>query len=167
VYYVRAGSNPALGTKEIRSVFNGLDFLVFNEVETKFQRRKKLKKTTARSDADFYAWAVHFSKDHICNPALGHKRNPIRFLRIGFFSFFTESKCSFSEGKKLKKTTARSDADFMLGLYIFPRITFVIPLWAQKEIRFVFYELDFFSFLRSRNAVSAQEKTKKDNSAQR
>ena len=60
MYYVRAGSNPALGTKEIRFVFDELDFLVFYEVETQFQRREKLKKTTARSDADFMLGLYNF-----------------------------------------------------------------------------------------------------------
>jgi hypothetical protein len=37
-----------------------LDFLVFYEVETQFQRREKLKKTTARSDADFMLGLYNF-----------------------------------------------------------------------------------------------------------
>jgi hypothetical protein len=49
------------------------------------------------------------------------------------FLVFYGVETQFQRREKLKKTTARSDADFMLGLYIFPRITFVIPLWAQKK----------------------------------
>jgi hypothetical protein len=49
------------------------------------------------------------------------------------FLVFYGVEMQFQRRKKLKKTTVRSDEDFMLGLYIFPRITFVIPLWAQKK----------------------------------
>jgi hypothetical protein len=92
VYYVRAGSNPALGTKEIRFGF----FLVFNE-------------SKRSAHCGFYAWAVHFSKDHICNPALGTKE--IRFVFYEFFLVFYGVEMQFQRRKKLKKTTARSDAE--------------------------------------------------------
>jgi hypothetical protein len=57
--------NPALGTKKIQSVFDGLDFLVFYGVETQFQRRKKIKKPTARSDVDFMLGLYNFQGSHL------------------------------------------------------------------------------------------------------